>query len=182
MRSEEILELLPEIFQQTCYENSPLSDILFVMQEMHRPAEEALATLPNKFNPHLAPEEFLPFLAYCLQLDWLTNDLEDPEGTGDLRQLLSNASELIHWRGTSYGLVLFLETVFFSGNEANTLRFEIKQNETSDGQPRPFHVVVEAPDQLRHHQDLIEKIIRWEKPAHITYELKFITQVFNSGE
>jgi phage tail-like protein len=137
------------------------------MELMHEPAEEALAHLSDKFDPHKAPTEFLPFLAYCLQLDWLLEYFEDKE---ELRILLANAADLIYWRGTVQGLDFFLETATH-----NMGGFEIKENEALDGQIRPFHLLIEAHASLYHRQQLIEKIIQWEKPAYMTYELKFTT-------
>jgi phage tail-like protein len=167
MNAKEILLLLPDIFQRTYDESSPLSDMLQVMELMHVPAEKALANLPDKFDPQIAPTEFLPFLAYCLQLDWLLEYFEDKE---DLRILLANAANLIRWRGTVQGLDFFLETA-----TQNPGRFEVKENETLDGQIRPFHLLIEAPESQYHRRQLIEKIIQWEKPAYMTYELRFTT-------
>jgi hypothetical protein len=85
-----------------------------------------------------------------------------------LRELIANAPLLSKWRGTSYGLQLFLEV-------ATGMRgFEI--NETvrgTNGLPRPFHIRVLALPEAEVYRVLIERIIRLEKPAHVTYELVF---------
>jgi hypothetical protein len=46
----------------------------------------------------------------------------------------------------------------------------------SDGKARPFHLRITAPQELAEHRILIERIVELEKPAYVTYELRFESQ------
>jgi hypothetical protein len=89
-------------------------------------------------------------------------------GLGRLREVIATAAYLSQWRGTAKGLLQFLETA------TGTHGFEIHEQVIgSDGNPRPFHFLVLAPEGTARHRVLIERIIELEKPAHVTYELAF---------
>ena len=87
---------------------------------------------------------------------------------GNLRELIAGAAHLSQWRGTAYGLKLFLETA--TGHTG----FEMQEQVTgSDGLPRLYHVKVVAPAGTESQRPLIERIIEQEKPAYVTYEIEF---------
>jgi hypothetical protein len=82
--------------------------------------------------------------------------------------LLAAAAYLSQWRGTARGLILFLEIA------TGTRGFEISEQIAGpDGRPQPFHIRIRAPEAVRLHRVLIERIIESEKPAYVTYELEF---------
>lgn len=180
MNRREIERLLPEVFQRTLHPGEPIGAIVELMEALHRPDEEVLATVDSAFNAYGAPDRFVPFLARWVDLDrffpplppgtppeeWPAQPL--PTGLGRLRELIVAATFLSQWRGTVRGLRSFLET-------ATGLRgFEIDQDVlAADGLPRPFHVRVCAPEEAVRHRALIERIIAQEKPAYVTHELQF---------
>jgi phage tail-like protein len=178
MKQDEILKLLPAIFQRTAHPGNLLSGLLAVMEDLHEPDERILEDLDIYFNPYLAPDNFVPYLAGWLDLDRVLTDMPGelahkapppfPSGLGCLRELIASVPVLTKWRGTSYGLQLFLEI-------ATGMRgFEI--NETvrgTNGLPRPFHIRVLALPESEVYRVLIERIVQLEKPAHVTYELVF---------
>ena len=85
-----------------------------------------------------------------------------------LRELIALASELSKWRGTLKGLKLFLETA--TANEG----FEITDIPKNSGiKVIPFHIEVVAPEKSWPQRGLIERIIEQEKPAYVTYGLRF---------
>ncbi|MGK7872182.1 MAG: phage tail protein [Xenococcaceae cyanobacterium] len=174
MKRQEIERLLPEVFQRTILPGTPLWAILEAMEAMHTPVEASLEQLDTYFNPHRTPEDFLPFLARWLNLEWLfersgvTNSPFLSTGTEPLRELIALAAELSQWRGTAKGLILFLETA------TATSGFEIKEQVINpEGQIIPFHLQILAPAATQPHQALLERIIESEKPAYVTYELQF---------
>ena len=66
------------------------------------------------------------------------------------------------------GLQLFLETA--SGEKG----FKINENVVSEnGDAIPFHIQITAPEATKKYETLIERIIEQEKPAYVTYNLKF---------
>ncbi|MFY2562046.1 phage tail protein [Corallococcus terminator] len=163
MRSPDIQRLLPGVFQRTVLPGSPLTALLAVMEALHLPSEDVLAGLESHFDPRRAPDRFVPFLAR-----WVGMDLPVSTGLGRLRELVARAVEISRWRGTARGLRLFLTTA--------TGRTDFQVDDAvpgDDGRPRPFHVLVLAPSAVSAHRLLLERIIEREKPAYVTYELRF---------
>lgn len=179
MKKPQIKRLLPSVFQRTVQPGNPLSAILEVMETMHAPSESALDRLEMNFNPNRAPDAFVPFLASWVDLEVLL-DLRRTEklssipslstGLGRLRELTRGAASLSKWRGTQKGLCLFLETA--TGAKGFRVDEQVKDK---DGKVRPFHLKVTVPKELAGHRSLIERIVEFEKPAYVTYELDFGT-------
>lgn len=179
MKNEQIASMLPEVFRRTLQQGAPLQAVLEVMEDLHAPAEAALARVERNFNPYTAPDAFVPMLACWLDLDRFFSpralegipDQSSPSplasGLGRLRELIAVAVELSHWRGTAYGLRRFLETA--TGLQG----FKIDDNIDADGNAMaPYHFRVVAPAAAARHARLIERIIEQEKPAYVTYELE----------
>lgn len=179
MKQNEIAFLLPGIFQRTLRPGSPLAALLAVMEGLSAVPEETLEHVEIFFNPYRAPDRFVPFLADWVDLEWLliqnpneraqTGTAPLESGLGRLRELIAVSSHLSQMRGTARGLVLFLETATgISG-------FKIAENCTcGDEKPKPFHICVQAPAQSAIYRALIERIIEFEKPAYLTYDLIFV--------
>jgi phage tail-like protein len=178
MRSEEIGNLLPGVFQRTLHEGNPLAAFLAVMEQMHAPAESAIADFDRFMDPRRAPEAFVPMLACWLDLDRLfesgTRGRELapkqllPTGLGRLRELVALAAHLSQWRGTGQGLLLFLRTA--TGLDG----FEVVEEVPGeDGKPRPFHLLVRAPAAAKPLRGLLHRVIASEKPAYVTYDVQF---------
>ena len=86
--------------------------------------------------------------------------------TARLRELVAEASDLARWRGTTRGLVRFLEVA--TGLEG----FGVDEAPMDEaGRLRPFHVVVHGPAQAVEMRPLIERIVESEKPAHVTCDI-----------
>ena len=180
MKRTEIERLLPAIFQRTLHPGNPLTALLEIMEALHAPAEAVLERLDSFFDPHRTTDEFVPFLAYWVDLDRLFEEAPGGKwqvalsrypitsGFGRLRELIAGAAYLSQWRGTKKGLLLFLQTA--TGVED----FEIEERVLdAGGRPRLFHIKVRASAEGAPHRTLIERIIELEKPAHVTYELEF---------
>src|SRR6266850_1556594 len=161
MKRSEIEQLLPQIFQRTVLPGTPFFDLLELMENLRR-----------------APDQFVPYLAGWVDLDRLFERSSTKAaaglpgralstGLGRLRELTANAAGLSKWRGTAIGLLRFLQIA--SGEKA----FRIVENRNRDGEPRLYHMLVFAPQNLRPHAPLLERIITSEKPAYVTYELLF---------
>ena len=165
MKREEIELLLPEVIQRAIRPGGPAFALLEVMESLHQPAEDALERLDAIFDSRRTPPGFVPYMARWVDLSRI---LPVTTGVDCLRELIAAAAELCQWRGTSRGLILFLETA------TGVAGFGIDEQLTrSDGRPRPFHVRVRAPQSTAPHRALIERIIDAEKPAYVTYDLDF---------
>jgi phage tail-like protein len=178
MKRDDILDLLPEIFQRTAHENSPLTRLLDVMEGLHEPDEAILTELDRFFDPYRAPDAFVPMLATWVDLGELVREMpETPTGPpveplatgiGRLRALVASAAYLSQWRGTRLGLRRFLETA--TGAQGFELDEAVRDEA---GAVRPYHVRVVAPAKTAPYRPLLEKIIELEKPAYVTFELTF---------
>lgn len=171
---------MPQVFRQTMRPGRPLNALLEVMELLHAPAEDVLAHLETYFNAYSTPDIFVPYLASWVDLDrfypfYSAQPLAlqrtmDPisTGTGQLRELIAAAAYLSQWRGTAKGLKLFLETA------TGINGFELVENVAdANGNPRPFHIRILAPQDAEPHIALIERIVEQEKPAYVSYELEF---------
>src|SRR5262245_33932718 len=121
MRSAEIARLLPWVFQRTLQPGSPLDAILAAMEGLHAPSEASLAGIDRYFDPRRTPDNFVPFLARWVDLEGVlvrpaeryygAGGSDEPlqSGVGRLRELVAAAVFLARWRGTSKGILRFLE-------------------------------------------------------------------------
>jgi phage tail-like protein len=177
MRQAEIARLLPEVFQRATLPGSPLAAFLAAVEEVQAPAESVLDRLGETFDPRQTEERFLPVLAHWLDLDRLLVDDPDepvpavpspwPSGPGQLRELIASAWHLSTWRGTARGLLDFLTAA------TGVPGFEIEERVLDGaGNVRPFHIRVRVPEAARPYARLVERIVRSEKPAYVTYELE----------
>ena len=63
---------------------------------------------------------------------------------------------------------------FFCSSRRGAEDFIIEEKVLDEkNQTRPFHINVVAPEKLAGQKDLIERVIEFEKPVHVTYELEF---------
>jgi phage tail-like protein len=175
--------LLPEVMRRTIVPGTPMGAALDVMEGLHAPSEAVLQRIDRVFDPYDAPPGFLPVLARWVDLAWLldrqgTADAARPgtvapslsTGDGRLRELIAAAAWLAQRRGTSAGLVRFLETATGLGG------FRIEENPPDEeGRARPFHLRVRAPAAAQVHDALVRRIVDAEKPAYVTWELAFET-------
>jgi phage tail-like protein len=169
MNQDGIKTLLPSMFRQAAGIGSPLSSIFGVMEGLHETTEDILGSLHAVFDPLRTPEQFVPFLAKWVDLDWITGEGSFPMDTGRFRELIAIAWYLSQWRGSARGLLLFLETA------TGVQGFSIRENLTDGkGKVIPFHIEVAVPAEASPQLHLIERIIENEKPAYVTYAVSII--------
>lgn len=184
------VEHLPAIYRRSdAVGRNLVRDVCFVFEHMFDSIEKHITDGWRFYDPHVAPPEFLDWLAkwtaFTLDLDW-------PEA--QRRALVKRAVDLYRIRGTKRGLTLFLK--LFTGHEP-----EIKENEwpfkgfrvegegAEEGARIALDSVVLPPVELAHcfvvrmpikFEDLtpemvirVHQIIQQEKPAHTNYYLEF---------
>jgi phage tail-like protein len=160
VKRERIADLLPTVFRRAMPHSPLLVATLAVMEAMHAPSEEALARFGEALNPRTADDRFVPYLASWMGLEHVAAGAT-PVDLTRLRELIAMASTLAKWRGTAYGLILFLEI-------ATGLRgFSVNE-------PRPFHFVLHAPAAAEPQRELVARIVAAEKPAYVTSEIDFV--------
>lgn len=177
MKREQILRLLPEVFQRTNGSQNPLGAFVDGMAALLTPIEDHMNTVDAVFDPHRTRDEFVPMLAHWVDLGLLWGDRTQgrdgaPGGLelshARLRELVAAAPRLAKIRGTVEGLRSFLEIATGSAD------FQIEENPCdASGRPRPFHFVVRAPEEARRYQRLVERIVELEKPVYATCQTLF---------
>ena len=176
MNRDEILDLLPQIIRRTAKPDNPLGVFATVMEEFHRPAEELLQTQDALFDPRRTRDEMIPFLAFWINVDWLVEEVSEQSlfqkqsttAFGRVRELIANGAYLSRWRGTAPGMQMFLSIAL--GTEH--IRVE-EHSAQSKEESIPFHIVIYTKEEYRYMDSLINKIVRKEKPAYVTYEIRY---------
>ena len=179
------LEFLPAIYRRSdAAGRNVVRDLCFVFEHMFDSIDDKLIDGHRFYDPHIAPTDFLHWLAnwtaFSIDLDW-------PEDKK--RALIKRAVDLYRIRGTKRGLILFLK--LFTGYEPeieeNTWPFKgfRVESEARIG----LDSVVLPPVDLAHCFVVtmpvkfetvtpemvirIHQIIASEKPAHTHYYLRF---------
>jgi phage tail-like protein len=182
------LELLPAIYRRSdAVGRNVVRDMCFLFEHMFGAVESKLDRGHTYYDPHVAPSEFLPWLA-----SWtaMVVDLDWPDAKK--RAILKRAVDLYRIRGTRRGLALFLQ--LFTGYEPtiteNTWPFKGFRIETEAR--IGLDSVVLPPVNLAHSFIVtipvkfaevtpemvirIHRIITMEKPAHTHYYLRFLEE------
>ncbi|MDQ3366919.1 MAG: phage tail protein [Myxococcota bacterium] len=184
------LENLPAIYRRSdAVGRNLVRDLCFLFEHMFDSVEVNLTDGWRFYDPHVAPQDFLDWLAgwtaFTVDLDW-------PET--EKRALIKRAVDLYRIRGTKRGLALFL--MLFTGNEPdieeNTWPFKgfrVEADGAETGARVAIDSVILPPVDLAHCFVVtmpikfetvtpdtvirIHQIIQMEKPAHTNYYLRF---------
>lgn len=182
-----LFEYLPAIYQADSLFLSQLlqafEDILLGSGDLANPGlEEAIANISQLFDPLLAPEDFLPWLA-----QWTAFTLRSDLTPNQQRNFLANIIQLYRRRGTLANLQQFLQ-IFTVGlpviqDNLPTLQVGVSSHigvDTYLGSiPHYFRVLIAfpsnlAPTVLQRQIAIAVALIELEKPAHTYYELELV--------
>ena len=184
------LEHLPAIYRRSdAVGRNLVRDLCFLFEHMFDSIDEKLTDGWRFYDPHVAPMDFLQWLAkwtaFTVDLDW-----PEPQK----RALIKRAVDLYRIRGTKRGLALFLK--LFTGHEPDISEntwpfkgFRVEGEGAEEGARIAMDSVVLPPVELAHcfvvtmpiaFDDItpelvirIHQIIQLEKPAHTNYYLQF---------
>jgi phage tail-like protein len=184
------LEHLPAIYRRSdAVGRNLVRDLCFVFEHMFDSVDQNLTDGWRFYDPHVAPPEFLDWLArwtaFSVDLDW-------PES--QRRALIKRAVDLYRIRGTKRGIALFLK--LFTGHEPDIKEntwpfkgFRVEGEGAEAGARIALDSVVLPPVELAHcfvvtmpikFEDVtpemvirIHNIIQLEKPAVTHYYLQF---------
>jgi phage tail-like protein len=151
------LTFLPTIFQDTDF----LRRFLLIFEALWEPLEWRQDHIDMYFDPRTCPAALLPWLAGRL-------DLAFPPGWPErrMRNVLAEATTLLRWRGTRYGLERLIE--LFTGL---TPRISEHRDE-----PYVFHIALTVPAEATVDDVQVEALIRAHKPAHAGYVLEVLRE------
>jgi phage tail-like protein len=179
------LEHLPAIYRRSdAVGRNLVRDLTFIFEHMFDSVESKLTDSFRFYDPHLAPPEFLTWLAgwtaFAVDLDWPVSQQ---------RALVKRAVDLYRIRGTKRGLALFLR--LFTGHEPDIVEntWPFKGFRVDSEARIALDSVILPPVDLAHcfvvtmpvrFEDVtpemvirIHRIIQMEKPAHTQYYLQF---------
>ena len=156
-RVSSYLQYLPAIY----HEDPFLGRFLCIFEDVLSPVERTLANVEMYFDPMIAPQGFLPWLA-----SWVDLVLDENWPIQKQRELIHSAVELYRWRGTKRGLREYLR--IYTGVEPEL----IEHFTAADGGPYTFTVIIRVDDPAAVNEALVRRVIEAEKPAHTTYNLR----------
>jgi phage tail-like protein len=151
------IEHLPAMYQGDEF----LGRFLRIFEDVLTPVEQVLEYIHLYFDPMVAPEGFLPWLA-----SWIDLALDENWPIPKRRELIKAGVELFHWRGTRRGLQEYLR--IYTDVEPEIIEHFTEE----EGGPHRFTVIIRVPDPGSLDERRVRQVINSEKPAHTTYELR----------
>ena len=155
------LQHLPAIYQERSREREFLGRFLMIFEDTLSPVEHILANIHLYFDPMMAPEGFLRWLA-----SWIDLALDENWSIQKRRQLVRAGVELYQWRGTRRGLRDYLR--IYTAVEPEIVEHFTKE----EGGPHRFTVIIKVPNPETLDERRVRQVINAEKPAHTAYELR----------
>jgi phage tail-like protein len=144
------------------HEDEFLGRFLLIFESILGPLDQQIAQIHYYFDPRLAPEPLLPWLAA-----WVDLALNEHWPLERRRELIRSAATLYRWRGTRRGLREFIR--IYAGVEPIILE---AGQPGANLPPHVFKVILAVPDPASVDRALVEQIIEAEKPAHAAYLLE----------
>ncbi len=171
-----LLRYLPSIYEQDPF----IGRFLRIFEDIHTPVRQMASTLPDYFDPVIAPPALQQLLG-----DWLGEESTGPfarlshEARG---RLIREALELHRWRGTRRGLRRALElatgrTPLVTDRGNGTVLSEDARlgNNTQLEDAQPFQITVTFDcDRSEVDEVVVDAIIRRHRPAHVMCTVAFM--------
>lgn len=185
-----LLNQLPALYREALhdmredvggYQDPPFFErYLRGFEDTVEPLQAMLEQLDNLFGPFSTPPDFLLWLGA-----WVVMPLDENWPEMRRRKLVAEAVRLYRWRGTHQGLSRYLEIYCGFKPEINDQPVEgmrlgpdaklgTKATVLGDVPPHTFVVTVSVSDTNPINEQTIHDIIRYEKPAHTAYALRFV--------
>ena len=96
----EYMRFLPELYSYDDFVNR----FLMMFESFWKPVNQQISQIENYFDPDMAPESFLKWLA-----SWVGMEIDETFPKERIRMLIRSAIPFFHSRGTAQSLKLFLE-------------------------------------------------------------------------
>ncbi len=169
------LDYLPAIYRDDEF----MGQFLRIFEDVLGPIENTVGNLPLYFDPRLAPEDVLPWLA-----SWVGIALDPALPVARRRELVASAAELYRWRGTRRGLIEYLRistgvvpeiTEHIAGMRLDPeTKLGVDTRLGSSGAGHYFGVIMRAVAPNRLDEKAVRAIIDAQKPAHTVYTLQIV--------
>jgi phage tail-like protein len=133
----EYLQYLPPYYHHG--NNDLVNTLLLAFELILKPIEHVVDQIDNYFNPWVAPEALLPWLA-----SWVDVLLDPALPLARQRELITRAAELYRARGTRPGLREYLR--IYAGAEPIIIESGQPGADNPPLGPDNFHVILEVPE------------------------------------
>jgi phage tail-like protein len=148
-------KFLPDIFQ----ENDFLGRFLLGLETLWEPGEQRQDHIAMYFDPRSCPAHMVRWLA-----GWFGLEINPSWPESRQRDVAYHAVELLHWRGTEYGLVEMIRLCTGVAAEIQPV----------DAKPFVFLARVRLPDDGSVTLEQIDLLVRKHKPAHMGYMIEVV--------
>ena len=175
---------LPELFREggaPSQASAEIHRLARIIESIFAEFGEEIENVPDLFDPHAAPADFLPWLA-----SWMALILRADWDESQQREVVAKIIPLYAKRGTKSGLEGYLK--IYAG-EGVTIKDELTPMQIGasstvgvdtvvGGQPPYFFIVNVAfaepdPEKLKLKVKAVKDVLDIEKPAHTFYHLNF---------
>jgi phage tail-like protein len=162
-------QALPALFQEDGFTQR----FTAAFDEVLAPVFCTLDNLEAYFDPHLAPSDFVAWLA-----GWVGLTLDEHWPVDRQRALIARAAELYRWRGTARGLVAHV--ALYTGTEPEVVdsggcEWSATPGAALPGTTEPrLTVRVRVADPSSVDRQRIEAIVAAAKPAHVLHEIEVL--------
>jgi phage tail-like protein len=160
-KTSSYLQYLPPIYQDDPFAGR----FLLIFESILDPLERVIDQIHHYFDPLLAPEPLLPWLA-----SWVDLVLNEKWSLERRRALVRHAAELYRWRGTRRGISEYIR--IYTGFVPVIDEPDRVRSGEPALPPHVFRVILDVPDPEMINRELLETIIEVEKPAHTSYILE----------
>ena len=160
-KTSSYLQYLPPIYQDDPFTGR----FLLIFESILDPLDRVIDQIHHYFDPLLAPEPLLPWLA-----SWVDLVLNEKWSLERRRALVRHAAELYRWRGTRRGVSEYIR--IYTGFIPLIDEPGREQSGEPALPPHVFRVILDVPDPELINRELLETIIEAEKPAHTGYILE----------
>ena len=160
---------LPGLYQDDGFAQRFVS----ALDEVLAPIFCTLDNLEAYFDPHLAPADFVAWLA-----EWVGLALDENWPLERQRALVAEAGELYRWRGTKRGLAAHV--ALYTGTEPEIVdtggcEWSATPHAKLPGLPAPQVTIrVRVPDAASVDRNRIDAIVAAAKPAHVLHEIEVL--------
>ncbi|CAM3495951.1 phage tail protein I [Occultella aeris] len=143
------------------------------LDEVLAPTFTTLDSLWTYIDPHLAPEDFLDWLA-----DWVGVEVDDSWSVERKREIVAQAAQIHRRRGTVAGVELAVRLV--TGGEVTvtdsggTIWSRTPGADLPGRSPAELTVTVEVPDVDAVDLRRVDRVVRDVKPAHVPHVVEIV--------
>lgn len=166
-----LAELLPAVFREDPFTR----DLVGGLDQVLAPVFLTLDCLSAYLDPHLAPEDFLEWLA-----GWVGVELDETWPLGRRRALVWRAAEVLGLRGTVEGLTAYVE-IFTGGtvqiSESGGVAWSPHTGGSLPGEPYPrmaVRVIVDDPSTVS--VRALDRLVAAAKPGHVVHQVEVVGQ------